>query len=115
MTGHGKVYEKIQTKKPQTQPFHPWSCYRDENGDIVLMYEGIHQSFYLRGITKEQVSSLREELKAFEFLDMELNQSLMTEKELHKQAEEENFEEQERALRKHQDHCTNEDCDCKNY
>ena len=78
MTGYGKVYEKIQAKKPQTQPFHPWSCYRDENGDIVLMYKGIHQSFYLRGITKEQVSSLREELKSFEFLDMELNQSLTT-------------------------------------
>ena len=58
------------------QLLHPWSCYRDENGEVVLSYAMVGHSVTIVGITKQQISSLQKELEAFEQLDSELNQDL---------------------------------------
>ena len=78
MTGYGKV-KALEEKKTKDQLLHPWSCYRNEDGEIVLVYCIIDHSIAITGITKQQIDSLREELKSFELLDMELNQSLTQE------------------------------------
>lgn len=61
-------------KMMAVQLLHPWSCYRNEDGEIVLCYAIIDHSIAIVGITKQQIDSLREELKAFELLDVELDQ-----------------------------------------
>lgn len=64
----------MSDKKSKDQLLHPWSCYRNEDGEIVLLYCIVNHSIAIMGITKQQINSLREELKSFELLDMELNQ-----------------------------------------
>ena len=59
-----------------SRTIHPWSCYRNENGIVILTYEEGEIMIAISGITKKQIDSLREELKAFELLDIELKKDL---------------------------------------